>query len=243
MQAKFKVAKGLIANESEPVKGTISAAATDCMKAVVARMFVQWSDAMQHPEGKFANVKNDIGLSISISESIADYDAIHALSLPPAESVEKSQEQEDQQPGLDQEQKQDSNPLSGVSAFLKAFTQCLQLMEKTMPNQLLNGNLSALPNQALISHAKSCRNVGEQMGNFMSALKDVMQQAAGAEESDKVMHALIVLGSERDTLQKSLAKQLSAVFGESALNNFNLSMEALQGMWSDTGDINYHKLT
>ena len=240
MQAKFKVAKGLIANESEPVKGTISAAATDCMKAVVARMFVQWSDAMQHPESKFANVKNDIGLSISISESIADYDAIHALSLPPpAESVESQEQQDSQLPGLDQEQ----NPLSGVGAFLKAFTQCLQLMEKTMPNQLLNGNLSALPNQALISHAKSCRNVGEQMGNFMSALKDVMQQAAGAEESDKVMHALIVLGSERDTLQKSLAKQLSAVFGESALNNFNLSMEALQGMWSDTGDINYHKLT
>lgn len=235
LQAKFKVAGGLITKESEPIKGTISAAAADCMKTVVARMFVQWSDTMQHPEILFANVKNDIALSISISESIADYEAIHALTLP-AESEEKSQEQEDQQ---------DSTPLSRVGAFLKAFTQCLQLMEKTMPNQLLNGNLSALPNQALISHAKSCSKVGEQMGFFMSSLKDMMQEVAGAVETtccDTVMHAMTVLGSKRDTLQKSLAKQLSAVFGESALNNFNLSMEALQGLWSDTGDVDINKL-
>ena len=105
LQAKLKVVKGLITRESEPVKGTMSAAAADCVKAVVARMFVQWSDAMQHPESKFANVKNDIGLSISISESIADYDAIHALSLPPpAESVESQEQQDSQLPGLDQEQ-------------------------------------------------------------------------------------------------------------------------------------------
>ena len=104
LQAKLKIVKGLITRESEPVKGTMSAAAADCVKAVVARMFVQWSDAMQHPESKFANVKNDIGLSISISESIADYDAIHALSLPPAESVGSPEQQDSQLPGLDQEQ-------------------------------------------------------------------------------------------------------------------------------------------